>query len=184
MSFWSLQSALIRYSTSPVIKYALHVFDGNTTVKAFSKSAQSICTENPRDHKGSGRPFFANFKEGLVENFFENNFPQNRWFERKSAHLKIFEIIWDHVFSFFKNADFDENIGFFDLKSRSRLGGFPYKYGEFMIETTKGIEVFERIWVKSSKIESNQVKSTFCSRWWKSRFLWFFWFWVKFFDEF
>ena len=43
--------------------------------------------------------------------------------------------------------------------------------------------MFERIWVISSKIESNQVKSTFCSRWWKSRFLWFFWFWVKFFDR-
>ena len=47
--------------------------DGN----ALSKSTLSTGTENPRDHKGSGRPFFANFEEGLVSKFFENFFPEN-----------------------------------------------------------------------------------------------------------
>ena len=49
-----------------------------TAEKAFSKSALSTCTENLREHKGSGRPFFANFEEGLVEKNFEKIFAENR----------------------------------------------------------------------------------------------------------
>ena len=40
-------------------------------------------------------------------------------------------------FSFVKNADFDENSGFLDPKSRSGIGGFPYNYRDFIIEIIK-----------------------------------------------
>ena len=45
--------------------------------KALSKRTLSTGTENPRDHKGSGRPFFANFQEGFVLKFVGIFFLEN-----------------------------------------------------------------------------------------------------------
>ena len=37
----------------------------------------STCTENPRDHKGSGWPKNANSEEGVVSKIFEQKNPKN-----------------------------------------------------------------------------------------------------------
>ena len=49
--------------------------------------------------------------------------------------------------SFFllKNADSEQNTGFFGPESRSGPGGIPYKCREFIIEITKENEAFESI---------------------------------------
>ena len=48
-------------------------------------------------------------------------------------------------FSLLKNADSEQNIGFFGPESRSGPGGFPHKCREFIIEITKENEAFESI---------------------------------------
>ena len=63
-------------------------------------------------------------------------------------------------FSLLKNADSEQNIGFFGPESRSGPGGIPYKCREFIIEITKENEAFESIWVKITKSRDNSSYST------------------------
>ena len=86
-----------------------------------------ICAQNPRDHKGSGWPKSADSEEGLAVKNFEQIFAQNRRFER---NLCIYQDFFDRMTSSFfllKNADSEQNTGFFGPESRSGPGGFAHK---------------------------------------------------------
>ncbi len=50
---------------------------------------------------------------------------------------------------------------FFDPNSRSGVGGFPYKWREFITEIIKENEGFEWIWVKTRFLAANLKKDNY-----------------------
>ena len=74
--------------------------------------------------------FLQILKRGSSQNFLKNFLQKITDLREKCAYIKIYEIIYDHLFSFVKYADSEQNSGFFGPESRSSVGGFPYKCRE------------------------------------------------------
>ena len=120
-----------------------------------------ICTENPRDHKGSGLPKSADSEEGLAIKFFDKIFAKNRWFERKMC---ICSDLCDRMlssFSLLKNADSEQNIRFFGPESR-KGSGLPKSADS---EEGLAIKFFDKIFAKNRWFERKMcICSDLCDR--------------------
>ena len=96
--------------------------------------------------------FLQILKRGSSQKILKKNFRKIADLREKCVYMKIYDIIWYHFFPSSKTLILIQKSGFFDPKSRSSVGGFPYKCRDFIIEIIKENWWFEWIWLKIVKL--------------------------------